>query len=117
MKHNKFMEQLEKISENPEKVNVQELESLLLETLKFFDGIREKMTSSDPQVRDKAMEEALEMQEKLNKITESIYAKTGLTKEKANQILSNPANFKPDDWEAMKKMQKELSHFHKGIWF
>ena len=115
MKHNKFMDQLDKIFENPEKVSMTQLESLLFETLKFFDSIREKMMSTDPEVRDKAMEEAVEMQEKLNKVTESIYAKTGLTKEKAQQILANPANFRPEDWETMKKMQDELSQFHKGI--
>lgn len=113
MKYNRLMEQLDKIFENPQNVNMGQLETLLFETLKFFDSIRERLTSTDPKVREKAMEEAAVMQERLNEVTEKIYAKTGLTKEKAQQILSNPANFKPDDWEKMKNMENELKQFQK----
>lgn len=115
MRYNKFLEHLDKVFENPQNVDMSQLEALLFETLKFFDSIRERMTSKDPEERDKAMEEAVEMQEKLNMITDKIYAKTGLTKEKAQKILSNPANFKPEDWEKMKNMEKELDQFQKDI--
>jgi hypothetical protein len=115
MKYNKFMEQLDKVFENPQNVNMPQLETLLFETLKFFDSVRERMTSGDAEDREKAMEDAVEMQERLNKLTENIYAKTGLTKEKAQKILSNPANFKPEDWETMKNMEKELAHFKKDL--
>jgi len=113
MKQSQFIEHLDKIFENPEKIDMSQLEKLLFETLKFFDAIREKMTSEDPAEREKAMGEAIEMQEKLNQVTEKIYAKTGLTKEKAQEILSNPSNFKPEDWETMKHIEKELNHFQK----
>ncbi|MGH2611932.1 MAG: hypothetical protein ACRDFB_02655 [Rhabdochlamydiaceae bacterium] len=115
MENNKFMDQLDKIFENPQNVNMAQLETLLFETLKFFDSVRERMTSTDPKEREKAMQDAVSMQERLNQITDSIYAKTGLTKEKAQQILSNPANFKPEDWEMMKNMEKELAHFQKDL--
>lgn len=113
MKQSKFIEHLDKIFENPENIDMSQLENLLFETLKFFDTIRERMTSSDPKERERAMEDAVEMQEKLNQVTEKIYAKTGLTKEKAQQILSNPANFKPSDWETMKHLEKELGQIQK----
>ena len=115
MKHNKFMDLLDKIFDKPESVNMAQLESLLFETLKFFDSVRERMTSKDSEERDRAMQDAVEMQERLNKLTETIYAKTGLTKEKAQQILANPANFKPEDWEKMKNMEKELAHFNNTL--
>jgi hypothetical protein len=115
MKYNKFMNQLNQIFENPEKVDMSQLEKLLFETLKFFDSIRERLSSKDPKEREKAMEEAAQMQEKLNEVTDKIYAKTGLTKEKAQQILSNPANFKPEDWETMKHLEQELHQFHKKL--
>ena len=115
MKYNKFMDHLDKIFENPQNVNMGQLEALLFETLKFFDSIRERLTSTDPEERDKAMQEAIVMQERLNQVTDTIYKKTGLTKEKAQQILSNPANFKPEDWDKMKNMEKELSHFEKNL--
>ncbi len=115
MKNNNFVEHLNHIFENPQNVDMSELEKLLVETLKFFDSVRERLTSKDAAVREKAMEEAAEMQEKLNQVTEKIYAKTGLTKEKAQEILSNPANFKPDDWETMKKIEQELNQFQKNL--
>ncbi len=115
MKNNKFMDQLDKIYENPQNITMPQLETLLFETLKFFESVRERMVSNDPQEREKAMQEAVEMQERLNQLTESIYAKTGLSKEKAQQILSNPANFKPEDWEMMQNIEKELAHFQKNI--
>jgi hypothetical protein len=115
MEYNKIIEQLDQVFENPQKVDMSQLEKLLFETLKFFDSVRERLTSSDPEEREKAMKEAVEMQEKLNQVTEKVYAKTGLTKEKAQQILSNPANFKPQDWETMKNIEKELTQFQKSI--
>ena len=111
MKPAKLIEQMDHIFENPEKVDMSQLEKLLIETLKFFDSVRDRLASSDPVERDKAMGEAVLMQEKLNQVTEKIYTKTGLTKEKAQQILANPANFKPEDWKSMKHMEKELDHF------
>jgi hypothetical protein len=92
-----------------------QLESILIDTLKFFDSIRGKLTSEDLDVRAKALDEAAEMQDKLNQIADKMYEKTGLTKEKAQQILSNPSNFKSEDWETMKNMEKELGHFQKGL--
>ena len=115
MKYNKFMEQLDKIFEKPENLNMAQLESLLFETLKFFDSVRERMASKDSSEREQAMQDAVEMQERLNKLTENIYARTGLTKEKAQQILSNPANFKPEDWDKMKNIEKELAHFQNTL--
>ena len=115
MEYDQFAEQLDKIFENPKQVNMAELEKLLFETLKFFDSVREKMTSKDPEVRDRAMKEAVLMQEKLNQVTDKIYTKTGLTREKAKEILSNPSNFKPEDWESMQNMEKELKDFQKGL--
>lgn len=114
MRYNKFIEKLDQILENPQDINMSQLESLLFETLKFFDSVRERLASSDPEEREQAVKEAAEMQEKLNQVTEKIYAKTGLTKEKAEQILSNPANFKPEDWETMQNIEKELSQFQKN---
>lgn len=114
MEYNNFIDQLDKIFETPEKVDMSQLETLLFETLKFFDAIRDKMSSTDPEVREKAMKEAVLMQEKLNQVTDKIYSKTGLTREKAQQILSNPSNFKPDEWNTMKNMEKELNQFHGG---
>ncbi len=115
MKNSKFMDQLDKIFDKPENVSMAQLESLLFETLKFFDSIRERMTSKDNEERERAMQDAVEMQERLNKLTESIYAKTGLTKEKAQQILANPANFKQEDWEKMQNIEKELAHFQSTL--
>ncbi len=115
MRYKKFIEHLDQIFENPEKIEMGQLEKLLVETLKFFDSIRERMESTDPEEREKAMKEAVEIQEKLNKVTEQIYAKTGLTREKAQKILANPANFKPADWDKMKSMEDELDHFKKQL--
>ena len=115
MINNKFMDTLNSLVENPEKVSMAQLESILIETLKFFDSIRGKLTSEDLDVRSKAMDEAAEMQDKLNQIADKMYEKTGLTKEKAAQILSNPSNFKSEDWETMKNMEKELGYFQKGL--
>ncbi len=115
MNYNNFMENLDNIFENPQKITMAQLETILFDTLKFFDSIRDKLTSSDPEVREQALKEATEIQDRLNQVTEKIYAKTGLTKEKASQILSNPSNFKPEDWAMMKNMEKELKYFQKSI--
>jgi hypothetical protein len=111
MKNNKFINELDRMFENPDKIQMSQLETLLTETLKFFESVRERMQSDDPKVKEQAMQEATEMQEKLNLVTESIYKKTGLTKEKAEQILSNPSNFKPEDWMKMQSMESDLTHF------
>lgn len=118
MSNNKLtntLDNLSKILENPEKITMGQLESLLLDTLSFFDSIRDNLTSTDDTIRGKAMDEAAEMQDKLNQIANKLYEKTGMTKEQAEQFITNPNNFKKEDWNTMKNMEKEIGNLRKSI--
>jgi predicted solute-binding protein len=115
MKADDILDLLHKLFQDPEKIDMAELEKLLFDTLKFFDAVRTRLSSDDEKDRELAMKEAVQVQEKLNQLTERIYSKTGLTREKVQEILSNPANFKPQDWEAMKSIENELNQFRKSL--
>jgi hypothetical protein len=73
------------------------------------------LKSPDENERREALQLAEELQQKLSSLAEKAFAASGLTKEKVEQVLSNPANFNSTDWNAFKRIEQEVSDYQKHI--
>jgi hypothetical protein len=106
---------MDELFANFEKIDMNKLDNFLHQILKLFDDIQIKLKSTDEKDKAEALELAQILQEKLGTLAERAFAASGLSKEKIEQVLSNPANFKPQDWDTFKKIEQEMSDYKQNL--
>ena len=114
MEKPKIIETLDQLFTNFDKVDLNSLDSFLKEILGLFGYLQEKLQSPNEAERKEALKLAEQLQTKLTALTEKAYSATGLSKEKIDEILTNPKNFNPQDWSAIKKMENQMTHFQQN---
>lgn len=115
MKEHKIIESMDQLFSNFEKVDMKSLDNFLQEILKLFSYLQEKLNSKDEAEKREALELAEQLQNKLSGLAEKAYAASGLTPEKVKQVLSNPKNFKPEEWSAIQKLELDMNHHRTKI--
>ncbi|CAM0117515.1 hypothetical protein [Rhabdochlamydiaceae symbiont of Dictyostelium giganteum] len=104
-----FLAHLNRIFDNPKDVTMNDIENLVSETMQFFASLQKSLSSSDPKEKEQAVIEATQVQEKLNQLTEKAYALTGISKEKAMEILSNTDELSVKDLENLSLMDQKIA--------
>jgi hypothetical protein len=115
MNKHKLIESMDDLFANFEKIDMNKLDNFLHQILKLFDDIQVKLKSTDEKDKAEALELAQILQDKLGNLAERAFAASGLSKDKIEQVLSNPANFKPQDWETFKKIEQEMSEYKQNL--
>lgn len=108
-----ILEKIDSLFGNMENLSMDKVEGLVHETLKFFEYLRNALTSNDEKERTEAMEVAKELQKKLEEQAEKAYKAAGLSPEEIQRMMKNPSNFLPEDWNVFEKVQKEISDYQK----
>jgi hypothetical protein len=114
MKKPQIIDKLDQLFSNFDKVDLNSLDSFLKEILNLFSYLQEKLQSPNEDERKEALELAEQLQTKLTSLTQKAYAASGLSKEKIDELLANPANFKPQDWSSIKKLESQMTHFQQN---
>jgi hypothetical protein len=91
------------------------IENLVHESLKLFEYLRDKLQSTDPQEREKAMVLAQELQKKLEEQAEKALKETGMDRAQLEQFLASQSNFAPEEWNVLEKTQQELSAYQADL--
>ncbi|MGR3973294.1 MAG: hypothetical protein QRY72_01765 [Candidatus Rhabdochlamydia sp.] len=104
-----FLDHLNRIFDHPEEVNMNDIEGLVSETMQFFESLQKSLSSSDPKEKEQAILEATQVQERLGQLTDKAYALTGISKEKAMEILSNTDKLNSKDLENLAIMDKKVA--------
>jgi hypothetical protein len=115
MNKNKILESMDDLFANFENIDMTKLDSFLHEILKLFDDLQTKFKSSNEQDKAEALELTQLLQEKLSSLADKALAASGLSKDKIEKVLANPANFKPHDWETFKKIEHEMGDYKKNL--
>jgi hypothetical protein len=69
--------------------SAEDMKGLVGETLAFVQGIKDKLQSSDPDVREKAMQEAKDAQKALESQVQGLCQEYGVDPEKLNEMAQN----------------------------
>ncbi len=113
-----FLENIDEIFFNDPKKqgpDIQKLETLIRESLQFFDEIRTQLQSPKEEERKEAMDQAKALQHKLEDLADKSLAEAGMTREQLTDLLANPQNFAKEDWDSYKKAEEEISTYKKEV--
>ena len=112
---NEKNEKLKSLFENFDEVTPDSLQNLIGESIKVFEGIVSKLNSPDEEERKKALKQAEELRDTLEKQAQNALEKAGLDKSAVNKFINNPDNFSPDEWEAIQSAKKEISSYEEDL--
>lgn len=62
---------------------------------------------------EKLLERTQGVMDKLNEKATTLAEKNGMSREEMAKYIENPANFSPQEWEAMQAMKKQVDQFQK----
>jgi hypothetical protein len=111
-KIDQFFKELDNISDSK---SFPKMEGFVHEALGFFEYIQEKLASEDEEERKKALEMAQKLQEKLLEQTEKAFKSTGMSEDQLQSFLTQPSNFKPEEYQSFEKAQKEIRDFQNNL--
>jgi hypothetical protein len=117
MLNSTILHTLDQLYDNKSSLNIQQLEGLVRETLSFFELLRFRIESPESTfaLKEEALDLGSQVQHKLEDLANKSLEESGLTKEQLDQILSNPRNFEPSDWEIYIKADEEIANYQKSL--
>lgn len=113
MSKSNILEKFDELFSENKAPNIQNLESLIAETLQFFEYLRVKLQSSNADEKKEAMEMAQKLQQKLEDLAEKSLEASGMNRDQIFKMLSNPNNFTNQDWNSYKKAEQEITEYRK----
>ncbi len=111
----KILDKFDEIFSDINNMNAEKLETLVHESLKFFDDLKNALESSNEEEKKEAMKIAQDLQKKLEEQAEKAFKASGMTKEQISAFTSDPKNFSKEEWESFKHAKNELFEFQKDV--
>jgi hypothetical protein len=109
-----LISKIEALFSNPKDLTMGQIEQFVHDTLKFFDGLKERLEAGTEEEKQEALKEAQEVQEVLQKHAQSAYAKIGMNEEQVKKYLS-AVNFSSSDKTHFQNAEKEIADFQKNL--
>lgn len=103
--------QLEEALGNLDKLKPEQLNSLIEEAVKTFDSLQGKLHSNDPKDTKAAVESVKELKESLENQMNELLRNVGVNPEELKELMSNPANFAPEERSLIGQIDKEFKRF------
>lgn len=110
-----ILEKIDELFGDSQAPDMQKLEVLISETLKFFEYIRSQMQSPKEKDRQEAIEMAQKLQQKLEGLADKSLASSGMSRDQLYTLLANPNNFSGEEWKKFKDAEKEISDYSKDV--
>jgi hypothetical protein len=112
---NNVLQKFDDLFKNLDNLSMDKVESLVHESLKFFEHLKEKLQSPNEEERKEAQRLAEEVQKNLQAQAEKAYEATGLSRHELDNFLGSSANFSSEEWGVLQRTQKELSEYQSGL--
>lgn len=109
-----LINKIESLFSNPQELTMGQIEQFVHDTLKFFDGLKERLQGGSEEDKQEALKEAQEVQQLLQKHAQKAYSKIGMNEEQVKKYLSG-VNFSSSDKEHFQNAEKEISEFQKTL--
>jgi hypothetical protein len=100
---------------HPEHLNAGNMESLVHETLQFFNTLQEQILSGDPGKQDAALTQALSLKEVLDEQLIHYQKTTGMDPSSLESYFNDPRHFSSEEWELLQKTREDLKEYQKEI--
>jgi len=109
------VDKIEELFGNPQKFNPENLESLVQESVKFFNELKANVESPDAKVREEALQLAISLQTKLEQKALSLCESIGMDPSAIEAYVNTPSHFSPEEWQSMEKAKTELESYKNAI--
>lgn len=110
-----ILEKFDEIFSDIKNLNAEKLQTLVHESLKFFDDLKRALESPNEEEKNEALQIAQELQKKLEEQAQKAYKASGMTKEQIAKFTENSNNFSKEEWDSFKKAKEELFDFQKEV--
>jgi archaellum biogenesis ATPase FlaH len=112
---NKTIESLKELINNPENLDMGKMDSLVKESMGFFNKFMEVSKSGNKKEQEEALKELLEFKELLEQASKTATEQTGLNSNQLMEFISNPDNFSDEQKEEMDGLNKSISDFNTSL--
>jgi hypothetical protein len=112
---NAVLEKIEELFGNPEQFTPGNMESLIHETVKFFNDLKTQLESPDEKVREEALKVASQLKTKLEEQALALCESIGMDPAALESYINTPANFSNDEWQAMEKAKGEIDNYKQAV--
>jgi hypothetical protein len=109
------LDKIEELFGNPEKFTPENLESIIHETVTFFNELKANVESPDNKVREEALKLAASLQTKLEEQALALCEAVGMDPKAIESYINTPSHFSPDEWVAMEKAKAELEGYKNAV--
>jgi len=104
----KYIDNLNKIFDTSGAPSQEKLMNLMDESLEFFREIKSKMESDDPEKREEALKETLEIKWLLESKMQSLCDKTGLNMSQLAALAENTSRMSPEERNAIESAKAKF---------
>jgi hypothetical protein len=104
----KYIDNLNKIFEASGAPSQEKLMNLMDESMEFFREIKSKMESDDPEKREEALKETLEIKWILESKMQSLSEKTGLNMNQLAALAENTSRMSPEERSAIESAKAKF---------
>jgi hypothetical protein len=108
---NAIIDKIQKLFGEPGQFTPENMESLIRETVEFFNELKTKLQSPDEKVREEATQVASALKTKLEEQAVALCESLGMDPKVLEAYINTPANFSTEEWQAMEKAKAELQNY------
>jgi hypothetical protein len=102
-----FLKQIQELSEDPQNISSEQLDTLMQTSLQFFDQMRGQVTSQDPEEQQRAQKVLADLQIALEEQSKHLCKSLGIDPSQLTTFAEDPDALSPEDAAALSKAQKE----------
>lgn len=112
---NKPQDILKTLLDNPDSINMEQMDALVKNSINFFNEYIEMSKSGNKEAQEKALKEILDFKNILQEATQKISEETGLSPSELMEVMNNPANFEDNQWESMQAINDTITDFNTSL--
>jgi len=84
------------------------LDEVFSQSLAFFEHLKEKIATGDPEEKKEAIAMMSEMYNKMMEETKKICERSGMSEEQLLSFAENPSNFAPEQWQKIQESRDKI---------
>ncbi len=112
--NNPIIDKIESMFNKSQTLTMTQVEEFVHEVLKFFDTLRDKLTTGSEDEKKEALKEAQEMQQKLQLVASKAYEKLGMSEAEIKKYLEQ-GTLPLEEMKHFRNAEKEIQDFQKNL--
>jgi ATP-dependent Clp protease ATP-binding subunit ClpA len=109
------LETIREAFSNPEKFTPEAMETLVHDTLSFFNALRVQLESKDDREKAEAIQLAALLKAELEAQALRLCKTAGMDPQALEAFIKNPSHFSSEEWQAMEQAKGALDEYNQDL--